>query len=809
MAENSLAGTPPPAGMEEAISGTPDQALQASAPTSTIESPLADTPPPAGMEDFVANGSLPDEYESEGTLKAFGEGAAQSATFGASNLAEQALGANPKDILAREEQHPIAHGLGAAAGILGSLATGQGEAAIISKIGSKIFPAAESLAAKMGAGAVRGAVENAIFSGGDEVSHMLNNDPHQTSDSALAHIGLGTALGGGLGGLGGAAGKLWDVKFGGRAGQTMADMADRVNMHIENPDLTASATKELTDLHKRVSSYGSELFGANGLKSEEIAKAVPQMNDLIAEQAADNYAKLIDKAQSLAKKGDNHSNLLFDQAERYGKALETNDSASVFNATQELKQNLAADAKFNSSIADPIQRTYRNAAKELASSLKDSLEDTNVWGKAGEIQKGVNTAFSRFLPALKDYEKSFTRDVLGSAETDPAKILTFANQAGKDNAAIKQKIVKNFLDRSAEYEDVVHGLHVNAGVESPVTKTSLNATNYLLNERTLGGKLADTMIKQGLSEGGSKAMGATIGGLMGHSIGMGEVGALVGSYALGPFIQKTLPLLIKPALKMAASGSGLRAGAELAASAINGDKLLTRAAKSIFKGVALPASQNASKAVLARLDKQLQEIQVDPSKLQNSGAKDVAHYLPDHSVAMSSSLQNAANLLNQMRPKNDKGAPLDLNRSPSSQEKAQYQQALTIANDPTSVLGNIAKGTITPQQIMILKSLYPAGYNSMVAKLSTELNEAVKNKTPIPYKIRQGLSMFMGQPLDSSLMPMNMFAAQAAQTGAKAASQQSQEQAPQKAKNGSAPLKNFSKPYRTPGQAAEEDQSKR
>ena len=76
------------------------------------------------------------------------------------------------------------------------------------------------------------------------------------------------------------------------------------------------------------------------------------------------------------------------------------------------------------------------------------------------------------------------------------------------------------------------------------------------------------------------------------------------------------------------------------------------------------------------------------------------------------------------------------------------------------VLEKIQKGTINSQDIKHLSNMYPSLYENLQQKVYNELFENIKKQETIPYQTRMGLSLFLGQPLDSTMMPQSIMALQ-------------------------------------------------
>ncbi len=184
--------------------------------------------------------------EAKTALEGLAEGVAGPLATGA----ERAVGVNPEDIRKRQEYNPGIHAAGTATGLVGSMATGLGEGAVLMDAGK----AAEKLVgevagkgalAKIGAGAAKGIVENAIYTAGDEVSKLIKNDPEQSMETALADIGLSAAFGAAGGGAFGAGGAAWDALMEGKAGSYAKGLKDTLNKYTPTPSVASEAEETL------------------------------------------------------------------------------------------------------------------------------------------------------------------------------------------------------------------------------------------------------------------------------------------------------------------------------------------------------------------------------------------------------------------------------------------------------------------------------------------------------------------------------------------------------------------------------------
>lgn len=723
--------------------------------------------------------------------------------------AERALGVDPEAIRAREEANPTIALAGEVAGFAApALLTGGASGlakftqlgaieAATAKLG---IPVGNTLAAKIGSAAAKGAIENMMFAGSDEVSKMILNDPHQSAQTALSNIGLAGALGGAL--MGGFAGtthgaaKLWEATAGDKASKLLHDFKARINEHIANPNPEESMIEELSNYHNNISSMADEVYGATGLKAQDIAKAVPELNEKIIGQMEEISSRLDKSLQSLQK--DSHIGMLEEETIKYRQAIQSGEPSKIFDATQELKKQLQEWGKFNKDMVPLKERPFREEAKKLSHELRTALEDKKVWGKAAERQEAINKAFKEYLPTLKDFEKKFMVKVGDEKTIDPGKVATYLRQVGKPNAEIKQDILRNFLKSSEKYKKVIKDTHANLGIESPDLDTAMNVTLRSLDEQTLGSKIADALIAKGLSDAGNQALGASVGGTLSHAAGMhAGVGAILGAHILAPFFKSILPAIARRIFEGKASAAGLRDAVEYGIAVSKGEQIATKAVSNIFKGEmgVLPSHMQPTDREREKLSKQLREIEKDPSVLMRQ-AVSIDNYLPDNMIAYNQSLGNIVSYLNTLRPSTDRMAPLDAKPVPSTTTVAKYKAALDIAQQPLIVLEKIKNGTLTGDDIQHIGTMYPNLYNGLKVKLIDQVAKISSKNEMIPYKTRIGLSMFVAQPLDSTMAPISILTSQAGQTGQKSTQQMGQP----KGVPSSPALQKMSQSYMTPTQ---------
>lgn len=131
----------------------------------------------------------------------------------------------------------------------------------------------------------------------------------------------------------------------------------------------------------------------------------------------------------------------------------------------------------------------------------------------------------------------------------------------------------------------------------------------------------------------------------------------------------------------------------------------------------------------------------------------------DHGMDFSQIQGRVSSYLSNLRPQPKQGLPLDtVHEDP--QKTRQYKRAVDIALQPLSVLEKVRKGTITQHDMHHFVGMYPELHRYLGEKIQSKLIDSMLDDKKPNYETRQGLSLFMGSPLDSTMTPSSIQAAQ-------------------------------------------------
>lgn len=300
--------------------------------------------------------------------------------------------------------------------------------------------------------------------------------------------------------------------------------------------------------------------------------------------------------------------------------------------------------------------------------------------------------------------------------------------------------------------------------------------------------------------------GAAISMIMGHNP---VSGAIIGH--VSKLLSKDAPDAIKFSLlkflgsDKPVSAAGFKSAVDMIHNAVKGESAMNSGVKNLFKAgkEVFPDSQMPTENETKKLDKHLKSLQNNPEPLTNV-AQNESHYLPNHSAQLAQTAANSANYLNSLRPNTTPANPMDRPLPPSSTAQAAYNSALKIAISPLIVLNKIQKGTLTPADVQHLSTMFPSLHARLADKITSQVADHMSKGDMVPYKTRIALSMFMAQPLDSTMTPNAIVAAQPIP--------QETQQAPQGkglGKNKGQSLNKLASGFKTASQAAEGDRADR
>ena len=227
--------------------------------------------------------------------------------------------------------------------------------------------------------------------------------------------------------------------------------------------------------------------------------------------------------------------------------------------------------------------------------------------------------------------------------------------------------------------------------------------------------------------------------LQGHPA-IGQVGQKDLSHVLGSIGNS---LLSKMPYPEAAKGT-----VQFLSGALAGKTKLKKEAEDLFNRSG--PKMEADKDSRLNLKEHLKEIEINPEKLLDVGGN-LGHYAPDHATEISAMAMTATQYLNSLKPKPQQMGSLDAVIPPDKVKESAYDRQLDLSQKPTLIFQHVKDGTLLPQDLTTVKTIFPGLYKSLINDVSESVVEAKTKNTYIPYKQKLSLSLLLGEPLDGTM----------------------------------------------------------
>lgn len=423
--------------------------------------------------------------------------------------------------------------------------------------------------------------------------------------------------------------------------------------------------------------------------------------------------------------------------------------------------------------------SFINSLKEM--SPEDVIRRMGGQGDAG-LLKTLQESYPKAAQAIRDFHIDSALKQSSQRMAEGINTKTLFNTMSKWSPELKQFIVS---PEAASKIDSIQSL-----LKELPERINPSGTARALD--TLWKKMpGGIMSVLAMLSGHNPIMGYVMGSL-GRAVGREAPDAL--KLSLLKFLGSEAPL----------SAPAFKTMLETTKAIYNGEKTLNKAASALFKSGSevVPSSMIPSERQQQILDQHIRAAQINPTPLIDSTGS-IGHYMPEHAAAFGTAMGQAAAYLNSVKPDEGKTGMLDTARIPTKTEKAQYQRALEIVEQPLMLLQHVKDGTITPKDLQAVQSVYPGLLRSMQQKALVAMTDHVADEGIVPYKTRMGLSLLLGMPLDSSLTPQNMMANQSINAPEQPPPQMGQP------KGSSSAIKKISTLSQTPSQAREANRASR
>jgi hypothetical protein len=190
---------------------------------------------------------------------------------------------------------------------------------------------------------------------------------------------------------------------------------------------------------------------------------------------------------------------------------------------------------------------------------------------------------------------------------------------------------------------------------------------------------------------------------------------------------------------------------------VKGEKMISNSVKSVFDPKSTYKIAVPSPKMLNTLKQHLEQANRSPEDMANVGST----IDPRLNTAIGQSISTATNFLKSLEPKQPQAMPFDSSvKAPPSTHNDIYNHVMRVAEQPLYVLERIKQGTLIPEEVGAVKTIYPTLYQRLQNQITEHLVEAKHNGTVLPYRTKLGLSAFLGSPIDTTMTPEAIQSAQ-------------------------------------------------
>jgi hypothetical protein len=493
---------------------------------------------------------------------------------------------------------------------------------------------------------------------------------------------------------------------------------------------------------------GNRLKGARNIGDYNVVNALVDVKNSITDFQESIIAQKA-AAEDLARKAKEHVAGL-PRVELPGEFESAKPGAAeLINQRADANRNYAEFAKMSDDLSSHLSIGEFRGAGGLQSKLTEKLTPEEVLRKFTIRNNAdfINFLQKNFPDTLKEVQANELKKILKPAVLS-AKGDTVLNVKKLDDAIAK------LMAGNREYVNSV----LPDGAQKAIASARM-LQDAIPTPRDSGTPAGLTKIL--------KHMPATATGAVSWLLGHNPIaGALIGEGAM--HLGKSMPEAMQLGyLKFLGSDQPIKSEAfksmvEYFHNTVKGNTMFAKATSAIFdKGSKVLLSKVPSAKDTDKLDKAVSKLQDAPNEVYKLQNGHLGHYLPEHQSGLTEVSTRALSYLQSIKPQGYKPSPLDKEIEPSKAERARYDRALEIAQQPAIILQHIKDGTIQSTDIKDFGAMYPGLYKKLATDLSHKMTEAVANEEPIPYKTRMGLSLFLGQGLDTTMQPTSIQAAQA------------------------------------------------
>lgn len=678
------------------------------------------------------------------------------------------------------------------------------ERAATKLVNPETSPLVHKILAQSGAHALGSAVEGAVYGAGRSVTEEALGDPELNAEKVLSNIGLSAMYAGALGGALATGAEVIPPVVN-KAKESISKVADMlgatakegyvkgsaffsgkpeelIRQAINDRELAATSLSEKQGIVKDFSESIQKQYDDLSKMSQHVSSKVrPQENRVLLQDMDPALAGAeLDKInnsinstiEKLKSEPDIYPQSFARKVEVFRDNMQKNltaggtwDAAGAFEAINGFKKDIDPLLKFERQ-ASISEKDAINVLKGLRSEIKGSLENENVWGKAGVAQTEFNDALTEHLHAEKMFRKNFMKKVprlRGGDEyvVDPSKMRSFFRNINNETGAERLDLLSEYLAKSEDLISTIEKRYEHL----PNAEFNKDSVSRLLEKNKI---ISDQAVKQAEYQNTLNQLGAgkhNVGLAEGAAMGIGlhnpAIGGLIEAYNMashpGIAIQR-FTAIEEMAKKV---GSSIDKASSVLFKQMGKGAVKLKG----FEGKELMRKQQ-ERDDLPKAIGVIKELSSNPDKFVDVMEKNIGP-LADHAPQIAQNISykagSAVQFLQSKLPQMPQAKPFSKPYQLSPSEVYKFERYYNVVKNPVGIFDDIASGTLTKESIEALSAVYPKMYQDMKGKIFDQLTKyGTKKDFVLPYAAKMSLSLFLGENIDDSLKPETIAANQLA-----------------------------------------------
>lgn len=665
---------------------------------------------------------------------------------------ENAIGIPNEEIQGLTREHPVASGVGDVAGFVGGAKT-------LGALGAPgaIQAAGESIAEPFAAGSLAEKVahfgtEGALIGGANAANDLALGNPNLTAQKVLSDVGMGFALGSGLGAIA-------------KGAEVMVPKAvEKLGSSLDSLKESALGTAEEPSLFVKAASLPGSV--ATGQSPNDWAQAF--YHGLNAPEANISIRDLGKNLESISNSGKEASDLLRNSIEEETGITETTPEKAEALIRKGPIKNFPPRPGTPLLSSTPLPYEVITEGRPAGSPLYIMRAETAAKDATeAVVDPEKDKAAIDALGLLRDHEtaqKNFQTAFMkkgGSGEfaMDPVKVQSFFKKFGDASQELKKQYLNDFINSAQDLSTASENYH---GFKEAEDSLTTHISGLAKKNQELAG-IAEAM--RGRTEGNPSGnlLGDAAMGYAAHAIGVPNpvTAAALGSveayraiknpFQLGSTLSHTMGRL--QVLGDISQTIGNKIGS-LAKGIFSAD---------VAGGAGTAGAGLISDKTYAKATNRVQSLMANHSQLMDhlsTNTDGLYEAAPHVTQGIHQTMTAGLQFLNSKVPRPTAQYPLSAPWTPSIAEKADFNRYYKAVDDPLGVLKEVKHGTLSSQSMETLQVVYPELLSEMRKAVVENLNP--KKAIKLPYPTRVALSVFLGEPLEESVVPQVMASNQAA-----------------------------------------------